>query len=496
MVRTYRVSSLNVSGSANRIYYSGQTVREDNFAPGVAEKLADAGHLARLFETATDAEVKVGVLIITRGDRPKFLMLARLMLSRQTRIPDYVHVMCEPPKSDAPDITYRYQKGFDYLYKCGATVVVCWEDDDYYAPNYLQNLLLNWRADKQPLLYGYHRTVYYHLTEKKYLQINHPGRASMCCTLLTKQGFDLMAGHWPPPTEKYLDEHLWRALAAHSRTCCPLQVNGGTYLHIGIKHGQGLCGGGGHTTHWHRYNEVDTDGSFLATQTGLADSYRGREQWPALAGIYRAMAQGATRYPYHYEVKSYATGVPFLTFVTRCYKRPKGLNQNQQSMAMLAKHDADFEQILLHDEVGYGMLAANRSFALVSGHISGDYVHLLDDDDFIINPRMVTELREIAERENYPDVIFFRFIIKTGSWNDHYPTPDVWGKSEMKFAHIGGGCWVVRADIYRRYIQHFGHPKGGDYQFISRLMADKPTVYWHDVVMGETGKVSRGKAEV
>lgn len=188
-------------------------------------------------------------------------------------------------------------------------------------------------------------------------------------------------------------------------------------------------------------------------------------------------------------------GNPFLSIITRVYKRPVGLSQNLASIHRLK--DKDIEQIFIHDNVGVGMFEANKSFGNneVRSLIDGEYVYLLDDDDFIVNPGMIGELKKIA-KEHTPDVIFFRMIIKLGQIpGDLYPTNDLcWGVKPV-IARIGGSCFVVKKEIYLKHIHEFAKPRCGDFYFINAVFESGAKCYWHDKVQAETGKVSRGKPE-
>ena len=185
---------------------------------------------------------------------------------------------------------------------------------------------------------------------------------------------------------------------------------------------------------------------------------------------------------------------PFLTIITRCYKRPAGISKNLSSIKSLI--DKDIEQIFIHDNVGVGMFEANKSFSdpAVLDEIEGGYVFLLDDDDFIVNPNMVQLLKSVSFSEDSPEIIFFRMNIIGGPNGDLYPTPSTWGIAP-KVAHIGGSCFVVRTDVYKKFIHNFAHTRMGDFAFIDAIWKTNPKVYWLDQVMSETGRIGRGRAE-
>jgi len=182
----------------------------------------------------------------------------------------------------------------------------------------------------------------------------------------------------------------------------------------------------------------------------------------------------------------------FLSIVTRKYKRPKGLERNLGSIEAL--NDKDIEQIFITDHCGLGLLSANTSFGNpeVRELITGKYVFLLDDDDFIINPAMVELLKAVPGN---PDVICFRMIIKNNMNGNYYPTTELcWGNRPI-IARIGGSCFVVKREVYLKYIHEFAKPRCGDYSFINAIFEAGHSFHWLDILMCETGKVSRGAAE-
>ena len=196
---------------------------------------------------------------------------------------------------------------------------------------------------------------------------------------------------------------------------------------------------------------------------------------------------------YRFQVESYCEK-PFLSIVTRCMenKRPMGLYKNNKSIEdQVAKN---FEQIFIIDPKGYGMLEANKSFAYVSDMIRGEYVHLLDDDDSYTNPDFVA-LMECAARKGDYDIIFFKMYIYTGDGDNIYPKPDCWGDIP-KIARIGGSCFIVKTELYKKYISEFGVRRCGDFQFLKALWTEPDLkVLWHDEIMCES-KPSHGKAEL
>lgn len=194
---------------------------------------------------------------------------------------------------------------------------------------------------------------------------------------------------------------------------------------------------------------------------------------------------------YTFRVEDHFTGdAPFLSIVTRTMPgRPKGIEFNQGGIAIQVKRN--FEQVFIEDHKGMGMLEANRSFQYVSDMIRGEYVHLLDDDDYYTNPVFTQRMEELATTK--PDIILFKMKIFTGDGDNIYPKPDCWGDIP-KIARIGGSCFIVRRDVYQKHIHQFGIRRCGDFNFLKSVWTDSPRVIWHDEMMCEA-KPSYGKPE-
>jgi len=199
--------------------------------------------------------MKLGVLIPTRGDREKFLNHSKFLLSQQTIKPDEINIVDFKPSDGNRDITKRYRIGCEDLFnnkKCD--LVVFWEDDDWYSPKYLETIKNNWIDSGKPQIIGVGKTIYYHILTKKYLIVNHPHKSSACCTAVTKDILDIK---FPPDNYPYLDKEIWGQVKSKK------VINVDEFYHVGIKHGFGLVGGGGHPKEWSKYENEDTDSSFL-----------------------------------------------------------------------------------------------------------------------------------------------------------------------------------------------------------------------------------------
>jgi hypothetical protein len=196
----------------------------------------------------------------------------------------------------------------------------------------------------------------------------------------------------------------------------------------------------------------------------------------------------AARDKFKYSVIQYKIN-PFLSIITRRLegKRDQLFEQHLHSLKNIG---SDFEQIFIKDYTGQGMLSANASFQYVQDLIQGEFVFLLDDDDFITDDCFIEVLKENAKDT---DVIFFKNKIHTGDGDEVYPKPESWESRTPKRSQIGGSCFVIRKWIYDKYIHHFAHPVCGDWHFITEVLKEETIkTKWVNRMMFETGKVSHG----
>lgn len=190
--------------------------------------------------------MRVGVIIPDRGDRPEFIKQCLWLTDQQTVKPDIIEHVNYAPISDSVDITQRYRKGYDNLRGHGLDVIAFMENDEYYAPDYLEIMLSEWVKRGKPDIFGTQYTIYYHLMLGAYFTMYHQDRASAMNTFI-KPDLEIS---WPVDHEPFTDMHLWRQV--HGCVIDP-----GKVISIGMKHGIGLCGGKSHIDRLHRYTQKD-----------------------------------------------------------------------------------------------------------------------------------------------------------------------------------------------------------------------------------------------
>lgn len=173
---------------------------------------------------------------------------------------------------------------------------------------------------------------------------------------------------------------------------------------------------------------------------------------------------------------------PFLSVVTRCYKRPEMLAENVASLEGQA--DPDYEQFFIVDDIGRGIGWANRQLSTVRS--IGRYVLVLDDDDRLVNDQAITLMKEAAK--NGPHMIIFKAV---HSDLGVLPSPAVWRHRPIK-DQIGSCDFITRRDVWENHIHAFGVDAGGDYEFLKSIWQDIPTVVWLDEILTGVQRISRG----
>jgi glycosyltransferase involved in cell wall biosynthesis len=199
--------------------------------------------------------LKIGIIIPDRGDRPELLKNCIRMMKNQTIQAETICVVDDPViNPDIPDITYRYRIGYDRLRNKNLDCILLIENDDWYHPKYIERMVEKWIELGKPDLCGHQYTVYYHVAKRAWLKLDHFRRSSAMNTLIKP---DLNFG-WCVDHEVYTDLHLWMKSGLHGVTWMPL-----THLCLGIKHAIGKTGGAFHSTYLNRFKNQDPNFDFL-----------------------------------------------------------------------------------------------------------------------------------------------------------------------------------------------------------------------------------------
>lgn len=183
----------------------------------------------------------------TRGDRPQFVENCIRMMQRQT-VKLYQHLIIDyAPINDRHDIGARYKEGFEQAFTNGADIVFCIEDDDWYKDDYIEKMMEGWKQAQKPSAFGFQTSMYYHIPSYQYVNLRHPGRASMYNSLFDRSVLSL---NWPDDM-RFLDIFLWKNLSGVSGYAPSSPVC------IGIKHGIGMAGGSAHSDMFRAWERKD-----------------------------------------------------------------------------------------------------------------------------------------------------------------------------------------------------------------------------------------------
>lgn len=183
---------------------------------------------------------------------------------------------------------------------------------------------------------------------------------------------------------------------------------------------------------------------------------------------------------------------PFLSIVTRCFRRPNSLRKCIRSVK--AQTDQDYEHVFIIDRKGFGRLAADQNLHKFKELCHGRYVMVLDDDDMITDKSFIAEVKQAA-LQHFPDVIVWRGIIHPYGEKD--PLPRMNGNWGVRPEHCGIGsfCFCVSNEIYQRHIVKFDCNDVSDYNFIKDVHENGYRWHWIKKVYVRTQKKSYGRPE-
>lgn len=180
--------------------------------------------------------------------------------------------------------------------------------------------------------------------------------------------------------------------------------------------------------------------------------------------------------------------MPFLSIVTRCYKRPTMLEKNIASVK--EQTDQDYEHIFLVDMDGHGVSWANHQFYRHRDKPVGDYIYMLDDDDMLTEPTAIERFKEITKSK--PDLVMCKF--DCGPWGV-LPSPGMWINQWPKLTKVGTPCFITRRDVWYDNIRHFCQPTAGDYYFLATIWPNLKSIEWLDLIVGKVQQIGQGRPE-
>jgi len=137
-----------------------------------------------------------------------------------------------------------------------------------------------------------------------------------------------------------------------------------------------------------------------------------------------------------------------------------------------------------------GLFEADCSFDRLKDHVVGQYVYMLDDDDYLVDCEFVAELKKLVLANDFPDAIMVKAIFPEGV----YPIP--WQHRPV-LCQIGSLNYVMRQDLWKLHIHEFCKDhRGGDFQVITKLFETKQSrIIWWDRIVAKVPQVGLGRPE-
>ena len=185
--------------------------------------------------------------------------------------------------------------------------------------------------------------------------------------------------------------------------------------------------------------------------------------------------------------------MPFLSIVTRTYKRPLALARCTQLLD--AQTDQDFEHLVIEDTEGLGVAESHR--LIRDSRPGGEYAMILDDDDFAATPYLVSDLKAAA-RAYSPDVIVFR---ANNAQLGIMPSRFVWQQYPLK-GHIGGNNIAAKRQVWDACIPAImtdgaggGPVYEGDFYYLDAVWHYTTKLHWLDKVLIIVPYIGRGGTE-
>lgn len=178
-----------------------------------------------------------------------------------------------------------------------------------------------------------------------------------------------------------------------------------------------------------------------------------------------------------------------LSIITRTFNgRPVGLRRNLASVdGQSDRHE--IQHFLALDLGRHGVGWSFKNLATVVPQLVGDYVMLLDDDDYLIDNHFVRDLRQIVADQ--PDVVIVQMDMSNGRV---LPLAERW-EQRPTHSFIACSCYLVRRDVFNEHVGDFADAYDGDFTFINAVIEHGHQLKWWKRIVSKVGQVSNGSAE-
>ena len=188
---------------------------------------------------------------------------------------------------------------------------------------------------------------------------------------------------------------------------------------------------------------------------------------------------------------------PFLSFYVPTFKLANGLAARPGALARclesVAIQSEPCQAELIEDAVlgGSGVGGMYTQVPANAHRMRGEYVHVLADDDELINADVVAKVKAFAIAQNAPDVIL------VNSWKQFeqgwLKLPLNWDGVPVK-GWVDLGCIITRRDVWQQHAHAYGSEYEGDHSFLSAVHAAGHRIARFDLDFVR-GAVMRGAAE-
>lgn len=176
---------------------------------------------------------------------------------------------------------------------------------------------------------------------------------------------------------------------------------------------------------------------------------------------------------------------PFLSVYTPTFRRPQAL---ANCVASVKAQTITTEHVIIPDEVGIGIAGVYADVPNHAHKVHGTYVLFLSDDNYIIANDFAERLRDVIQREGYPDVVVFKNDICGCIQPAHWEAVD--------YGAIDLSCFVVAREIWQKHAGDWGRHYAGDFDFIRTLFDAGYRFYWWDSLEMRALRISNGVPEL
>lgn len=175
-----------------------------------------------------------------------------------------------------------------------------------------------------------------------------------------------------------------------------------------------------------------------------------------------------------------------MTFYTPTYMRPSYLAVCRKSVQ--EQTCRDFQHMVIVDDAGIGVDGMFADIERHAANMRGEYVFILADDDRLMGPGCLENLKAAVEGLKKPPVV----IVKNHKWGKIFPLD--W-EAEPRLTRIDTGNFVIRADVFQENVGNFGRRYEGDFDFIRCLWDQGYEFAWIDLLFSAMQVGGKGRTE-